>query len=90
MAKDEMQTITDDKWGEEIWGIVGNAAHSTSSRPSIQNQQVNSVPSPKLVFYFGKEVCLSVYFTRKMKTRSLLNENVPGDLIGSLGGISRS
>ncbi|KAG9233450.1 hypothetical protein BJ875DRAFT_464131 [Amylocarpus encephaloides] len=41
MAKDEMDTITEDKWDEDIWGI--------------EHQNVDSkLEIPKLVFYFGE------------------------------------
>jgi hypothetical protein len=40
MARDEMHTITHDKWDEEVWG----AAHSGAA----------GEPRPKLFFMFGK------------------------------------
>ncbi|KAF7881026.1 uncharacterized protein EAF02_006917 [Botrytis sinoallii] len=40
LARDEMNTITDDKWDSEIWGVE----HSESSQSS----------PPKLIFYFGE------------------------------------
>ncbi|KAJ8065291.1 hypothetical protein OCU04_005989 [Sclerotinia nivalis] len=42
LARDEMNTITEDKWDSEIWGVE----HSESS-------QSNASP-PKLIFYFGE------------------------------------
>lgn len=45
MAKDEMEAMTEDKWGEEIWG----AEHQDASQES---------DVPKLVFYFGQNVGL--------------------------------
>ena len=43
MAKDELESITEDKWDEDIWGIE----HVDSD---------SKVEIPKLVFYFGKQV----------------------------------
>ncbi|ATZ54181.1 hypothetical protein BCIN_10g02000 [Botrytis cinerea B05.10] len=40
LARDEMNTITEDKWDSEIWGVE----HSESSQRS----------PPKLIFYFGE------------------------------------
>ena len=45
MAKDEMDFITEDRWDEDIWGIE-HEDPDTKSR------------SPKLIFYFGQNVCL--------------------------------
>lgn len=42
LARDEMNTITEDKWNSEIWGVE----HSESSQRS----------PPKLIFYFGENV----------------------------------
>lgn len=47
MAKDEMDFITEDKWDENIWGIEHEDPDSKSK-------------SPKLIFYFGQNVCLLV------------------------------
>lgn len=44
MAKDEMETITEDKWGEEIWGIEKEDTNEKSK-------------APRLIFYFGQNVC---------------------------------
>ncbi|KAH8658685.1 hypothetical protein BGZ60DRAFT_472038 [Tricladium varicosporioides] len=41
MAKDEMETITEDRWDEDIWGIEHTEADS-------------KVDIPKLIFYFGE------------------------------------
>ncbi|CZT03665.1 uncharacterized protein RAG0_10364 [Rhynchosporium agropyri] len=41
MAKDEMDFITEDKWGEGIWGFEHEDLSSESQ-------------APKLIFYFGK------------------------------------
>jgi hypothetical protein len=40
MAKDEMETITEDRWDEDLWCVE----HDVSGR------------RPKLVFYFGEKV----------------------------------
>lgn len=40
LGKDEMETITEDKWDEDIWGIEHEDAASLDK-------------IPKLVFYFG-------------------------------------
>lgn len=42
LARDEMNTITEDKWDSEIWGVE----HSESSQ--------SNVSPPKLIFYFGE------------------------------------
>ncbi|ESZ93157.1 hypothetical protein SBOR_6436 [Sclerotinia borealis F-4128] len=42
LARDEMSTITEDKWDSEIWGVE----HSELSPSSIS--------PPKLLFYFGE------------------------------------
>jgi len=44
MAKDEMEAMTEDKWGEEIWGV--------------EHQDPSQKPAdiPKLIFYFGENV----------------------------------
>ena len=41
MGADEMQTITSDKWADEIWGI--GTANASEARPV-----------PRLFFYFGQ------------------------------------
>jgi hypothetical protein len=43
LAKDELETITEDRWDEDIWGIEHKDA---ASRMDI----------PKLIFYFAEEV----------------------------------
>jgi len=43
MAKDEMETITEDRWDEDIWGIE-------HEEPNTKRE------IPKLVFYFGDNV----------------------------------
>jgi hypothetical protein len=43
MGKDEMATITEDNWDEDIWGIEHN---DPNQKPAI----------PKLIFYFGEDV----------------------------------
>lgn len=43
MAKDELESITEDKWDEDIWGIE----HADSD---------GSAAIPKLVFYFAEHV----------------------------------
>lgn len=45
LGKDEMDTITDDKWDEDIWGIE----HEDPNQKSA---------IPKLIFYFGEHVGL--------------------------------
>ncbi|RMJ23634.1 hypothetical protein PHISP_05484 [Aspergillus sp. HF37] len=46
MGADEMQTITTDKWADDIWGI--GTASGTGSDASAEK------PAPRLVFYFGQ------------------------------------
>ena len=41
MGADEMQTITTDKWADDIWGIGTGDASAEK-------------PAPRLVFYFGQ------------------------------------
>jgi hypothetical protein len=45
LAEDEMATITEDKWDEDIWGIE-------------QNDDGNARTVPKLIFYFAEKVDL--------------------------------
>ena len=45
MARDEMETITEDNWGEEIWGV---------EHEDLDQKQT----PPKLVFYFGQNVSI--------------------------------
>lgn len=45
MAQDELESITEDKWDEDIWGIEHADGESTRD-------------IPKLIFYFGKHVSL--------------------------------
>jgi len=46
MAHDEMNTITVDKWDDEIWGVEQEAEDSESK-----------TSPPKLFFYFAETVC---------------------------------
>jgi hypothetical protein len=41
MAKDEMETITEDRWDKDIWGIENGES---------------DLDIPKLIFYFGENV----------------------------------
>lgn len=43
MARDEMNTITEDRWDEDVWGAAQTSTNGAGS-------------GPKLYFYFGKEV----------------------------------
>ncbi len=43
MAQDEMETITEDRWDEDIWGI--------EHEDTEHNYQI-----PKLILYFGENV----------------------------------
>lgn len=43
MAKDEMETITEDQWDDEIWGVEKNGGNKRQ-KPT------------KLIFYFGQNV----------------------------------
>lgn len=64
MAKDEMQMITEDKWGQEVWGVARDSTTDTSEvvgRPS---------PSPKLIFYFGENVCSPKHVEQCSKRRA--------------------
>ena len=45
MAKDELETITIDKWDEEIWGIE-------------QDDSTSTFKTPRLFFFFAEEVYL--------------------------------
>jgi hypothetical protein len=45
LAKDELESITEDKWDEDIWGLEHEDA-------------VNIVEIPKLIFYFGAHASL--------------------------------
>ena len=46
MAKDEMDTITEDRWDEDIWGVE-------------QEDPGHKYRAPKLIFYFGQNVRFS-------------------------------
>lgn len=46
MARDEMATITEDRWDEDIWGV--------------ENPDGDGKEIPKLYFYFGQKVCIDV------------------------------
>jgi len=48
LAKDEMHTITDDKWDQEVWGAA--LSEGTNSRDTINSN---------LTMYWGKKVCQS-------------------------------
>lgn len=55
MAKDEMEIITEDRWGQEIWGVT--SAKSGAPDLTIQEKRDDQISSPaKLIFYFGGEV----------------------------------
>lgn len=43
MARDEMESITEDRWDADIWGA------------ETETSDVKSTP-PKLIFYFGQDV----------------------------------
>ncbi|KAL9049581.1 MAG: hypothetical protein Q9162_007150 [Coniocarpon cinnabarinum] len=45
LAADEMKTITEDRFGEEIWGFDG----------SNSSENTNQKERPKMFFYFGSE-----------------------------------
>jgi hypothetical protein len=45
LAKDEMESITEDKWDEDIWGLE-------------HEDPASMVEIPKLIFFFGENVCL--------------------------------
>lgn len=50
LAKDEMTTITDDKWDEEVWGAAINGG--TNKRDTANSN---------LTFYWGKKVFRFTY-----------------------------
>lgn len=54
MAKEELETITEDKWGEEIWGV----ARSGNGKPddSSKMDDTHVMPGSRLIFYFGEKV----------------------------------
>lgn len=58
LAKDEMETITEDRWDEDIWGIEHEDPDSKSK-------------SSKLIFYFGRDV--SWQFSRRQRYISDMN-----------------
>lgn len=45
-----MDNITEDRWDEDIWGIEQGVAEVKDERP-------------KLIFYFGNDVCLLLLAT---------------------------
>jgi hypothetical protein len=68
MGRDEMQTITADKWDSEIWGAA-EPSHS-------------GIPRPKLFFYFGRKDHWVADRTRDdlIRLRSGRHENVVSEL----------
>ena len=50
LAQDEMETITEDRWDEDIWGVE----HMDSN---------SKIEAPKLIFYFGADVSHTFSFT---------------------------
>ena len=52
LAKDEMETITNDKWGEEVWGAATDPG--TTSGDTINSN---------LVFFWGKHVSRGISST---------------------------
>ena len=46
LAKDEMTTITDNKWDKEVWGAA--TSEGTNNRDTANSN---------LTFYWGKKVC---------------------------------
>jgi len=49
LAKDEMHTITDDKWDEEVWGAA--ISEGTNNRDTFHSN---------LIMYWGRRVCQSL------------------------------
>lgn len=60
LAKDEMETITEDKWDEDIWGIENEGSDDEGKREVGQTQSDRTKATksaiPKLIFYFGEKV----------------------------------
>jgi hypothetical protein len=52
LAKDELESITEDKWDEDIWGIE-----------HADGESLRDIP--KLIFYFGEHVSMSSFLTIK-------------------------
>ena len=52
MARDEMATITEDKWDEEIWGVEGEDIKRAGSEKKGAGKLGEA---PRLVFYFGED-----------------------------------
>jgi hypothetical protein len=50
MARDEMRMITEDKWDEDIWGVK-----------SYNQDQDSKFEVPRLIFYFGHNVSVTVF-----------------------------
>ncbi|KAI9680025.1 MAG: hypothetical protein M1817_005041 [Caeruleum heppii] len=71
MAKDEMMSITEDRWDEEIWGaattMIDNTRTNISGPGTTRNRSTGdrhslratdpstSPPPPKLIFYFAEK-----------------------------------
>lgn len=52
MARDEMATITEDKWDAEIWGVEGEDI----KRAGLEKNGAGKLgEAPRLVFYFGED-----------------------------------
>ena len=55
MAKDEMETITEDRWDEDIWNVTPGTA---DNQELLEERSTRVMPRPKLTFYFGEKVVL--------------------------------
>lgn len=64
LAKDEMLTITDDKWDEEVWGAA--MSEGTNNRDTIHSN---------LTMYWGRKVCQSLSLSNHYVT-----DRLPGQL----------
>lgn len=57
MAKDEMSEIKEDRWGEEVWGVVqGGVDGDDERKDGFENAKVGKLKEPaELVFYFARK-----------------------------------
>lgn len=55
MAKDEMETIAEDRWDEDVWDIIPGIGED---QDLLGKRSTRVLPRPKLTFYFGEKVAL--------------------------------
>ena len=67
LAKDEMTTITDDKWDQKVWGAA--TSEGTNERDTANSN---------LVFYWGKKV----WYSTHVRPESMDSDRILGQMGG--------